>query len=71
MVPGAGVEPALPCGNKILSLACLPVPPRPPTVNADGRICKNLIQITEVFYVEFGATLCTLGMERKAKIAVW
>ena len=27
LVPGAGIEPALPDGNKILSLACLPVPP--------------------------------------------
>ncbi len=28
-VPGAGLEPALPNGHKILSLACLPVsPPR-------------------------------------------
>ena len=27
MVPGAGIEPALPCGNEILSLACLPISP--------------------------------------------
>jgi hypothetical protein len=27
MVPGAGVEPALPFSNKILSLACLPISP--------------------------------------------
>lgn len=26
-VPGAGLEPARPSGHKILSLACLPVPP--------------------------------------------
>ena len=26
-VPGAGLEPARPNGHKILSLACLPVPP--------------------------------------------
>ena len=29
MVRAAGLEPALPYGNKILSLACLPIPPRP------------------------------------------
>jgi hypothetical protein len=27
LVPGAGVEPALPFENKILSLACLPISP--------------------------------------------
>ena len=27
LVPGAGIEPALPCGNEILSLGCLPIPP--------------------------------------------
>jgi hypothetical protein len=27
MVPGTGIEPALPCGNQILSLARLPIPP--------------------------------------------
>ena len=26
-VPGAGIEPARPYGHKILSLACLPIPP--------------------------------------------
>ena len=26
-LPGAGVEPARPYGHKILSLACLPIPP--------------------------------------------
>ena len=26
-VPGAGLEPARPNGHKILSLACLPIPP--------------------------------------------
>lgn len=26
-VPGAGIEPARPKGHKILSLACLPIPP--------------------------------------------
>ncbi len=29
LVRAAGLEPALPKGNKILSLACLPIPPRP------------------------------------------
>ncbi len=27
MVPGAGIEPARPCGHKILSLAWLPITP--------------------------------------------
>ena len=27
MVPGTGIEPALPCDNQILSLTRLPVPP--------------------------------------------
>jgi hypothetical protein len=27
VVPGTGIEPALPCGNQILSLARLPIPP--------------------------------------------
>jgi hypothetical protein len=27
LVPGTGIEPALPCGNQILSLARLPIPP--------------------------------------------
>ena len=27
LVPRAGFEPAQPCGHKILSLACLPIPP--------------------------------------------
>ena len=29
LVRAAGLEPALPYGNKILSLACLPISPRP------------------------------------------
>ncbi len=28
MVPPVGVEPTLPCGNQILSLARLPIPPQ-------------------------------------------
>ena len=27
MVPGAGLEPARPCGQEILSLSCIPIPP--------------------------------------------
>ena len=27
LVPGTGIEPALPCENQILSLARLPIPP--------------------------------------------
>ncbi len=27
LVPRTGIEPALPCGNQILSLARLPIPP--------------------------------------------
>jgi hypothetical protein len=27
VVPGAGLEPALPCGKGILSPLCLPIPP--------------------------------------------
>ncbi len=27
MVPREGIEPSWPCGRKILSLVCLPVPP--------------------------------------------
>src|SRR5207245_1878053 len=29
LVGAAGFEPARPCGQKVLSLQCLPVPPRP------------------------------------------
>lgn len=44
MVRAAGIEPALRNRNKILSLACLPIPPRPhksPSVSAKGSFIDN------------------------------
>src|SRR5665809_55525 len=37
MVRTEGVEPSLPCGNRILSPVCLPVPPRPLMPDAPAR----------------------------------
>src|SRR5207249_3053047 len=42
LVRATGVEPASPCGHKVLSLARLPVPPRPHCFGLDlGTICPN------------------------------
>lgn len=35
-MPGAGFEPAPPCGDEILSLACLPVSPPGPDLSHDA-----------------------------------
>ena len=42
MVRAAGLEPALPYGNKILSLACLPIPPRPHLCVGFGQLGGNM-----------------------------
>ena len=52
VVPGAGIEPALPNGNKILSLACLPISPpgQPPAVYHEcSRIRPSCMQLATNF----------------------
>lgn len=59
MVPGVGIEPTLPCGNEILSLARLPVSPPGLEVAQYRRsdICGNRLQaFREIFSILF-ATL--------------
>ena len=53
VVPRAGLEPARPCGHKILSLACIPIsPPRHVEPGLSYFILKDLTISPTVFTTE-------------------
>ncbi len=56
LVRAAGLEPALPYGNKILSLACLPISPRPLKPKClDARVIKGRCGFGQALSLRFVA----------------
>ena len=64
MVPGAGLEPARPCGREILSLLCLPIPPPGLRKGEDFYTAKRHVvnHIMQFFFI-FSLTIRKIQMK--------
>lgn len=73
LVPGAGIEPARPCGHKILSLAWLPITPSRHVAKIIAHLAQTALLYTKInagFYCYFSLYWSTSARWRSGNAAV-